>query len=372
MKTATTPQRTYRNALVLYYWKQCGPCREFAPVFQKVLDKLTTTSFPATAYLIEVMENRDLLQQYNADLGDGVPRLELYNSKGERQVYDGPRTVKGVKSAVDAFMSPSISGGSTIDSLTVDPTTLPVPSLVMYYSPSCTFCKVFLPIYLQLAAAHESSGVPVLAVNVKTYPDARTHLLANAYSDTVPHVVYHASATKQVPFKQRRTLANLEQFYATLARLRGGSRATGLAFARDLHDGMPLKQLILGALTSLGEQAATLFGDKYAPLFTPQHAIIYLAAWQRQAVPSEDKLVLHVVPKAAVEKSGEGVIVGVISGKRKGPLRGKVSTNVKLESSAKKKLQEGYDDVAENDVLAQVCKDVGYHVRFASAETGEK
>lgn len=373
MEINTAPEPTYAHAAVLYYWKQCGPCKEFAPVFQKAVERAQQKNVPVKVYMIEVMENRPFLQEHNVDLGDGVPRLVLYGGESgtEERVFDG-RTVKDVFNALTACARKE--SAVTLKSLTIHPSSLPVPSLIMYYSPTCPFCKVFFPTYVQFAATHcTPNDVPILAVDVKAHPDARTHLLANAYSDTVPHIVYHASATKQVPFKQRRTLSALESFYTTLSKprstkIRGGSSGTAV-FSRDLLDGTPLTKLVEGALTSLSATAADTFGEKYSSLFQPQHAVMYLAAWHRNVRPSEDKLVAFLLPKAAVRliENGDKAILGVLQGKRKGPVKAKLMQNVRVDAVIKKKLQEGYDDVSELDPLAQIFKELGYNLRLASA-----
>ena len=370
MKVFTAPQPSYSNAAVLYYWKQCGPCREFAPIFQKAMERAQKKGVPLNVYMIEVMEQRPFLQEHKVNLGDGVPRLVLYGGVDgtEERVFEG-RTVKDVYDAMTACARKQ--QGVTLKSISIHPSSLPIPSLVLYYSPACPFCKVFIPTYVQFAAAHSNPGdVPVLAVDVKAHP--------NAYSDTVPHIVYHASATKQVPFKQRRTMATLDSFYTTLSKARtsnGGGRVRGggtAAFARHLLDGTPLTKLVDDALAALSSLAAESFGERYASLFHPQHAVMYLAAWHRNVRPPEDKLVVFLLPKAAVAlvENGEKAIVGVLQGKRKGPVKAKLLQDARVDAVVKKKLQEGYDDVSELDPIAQIFKELGYKLRLASGNPG--
>lgn len=379
MEVFTAPEPSYSHAVVLYYWKQCGPCKEFAPIFQKALERAQKKGVPINVYMVEVMEQRPFLQEHNVDLGDGVPRLVLYGGRDgtEERVFEG-RTIKDVYDAMTACARPegSTVAVKTLKSISIHPSSMPVPSLIMYYSPACPFCKVFIPTYVQFAAAHSHPGdVPVLAVDVKAHPDARTHLLANAYSDTVPHIVYHASATKQVPFKQRRTMAALDSFYTTLSKARtgGGGRIRGgggsAAFARDLLDGTPLTRSVDDALTALSSLASETFGAKYATLFHPQHAVMYLAAWHRNVRPPEDKLVVFLLPKAAVPlvENGEKAIVGVLQGKRRGPVKAKLLQDARVSAVVQKKLQEGYDDVSELDPIAQIFQELGYKLRLASA-----
>lgn len=387
MEVLTTPQPSYTNAAVLYYWKQCGPCKKFAPTMQRVEEQLKATGRMnhVRVYHIEVMENRDKLMEYKADLGDGVPRLVLYNAQQEAKVFDGPRTMKAVKASMEEWLvppaappatarpaAPVLRGGGggeslTLADITVNPSSLPVPSLVMYYSSTCGFCKVFTPTYVEFAQQHRGDGVPILAVNVKTHPEARAQLMAEAYSDTVPHLVYHASATKQVPFKERRTLRQLEEFYAGVQ----SHAPASLAFARRLQEGTPFKQLVADGVAQLSPLASAAFGKKYASLFTPSQSVVFVAAWDRQARPSEDKMYVLLVPKAALPMvdSGEAVVAAVLSGKRKGAVSGKVVQGVYPDKLVKKKLREGYDDVTLTDPLTQVLRELGYKLRLAA--TGE-
>jgi thiol-disulfide isomerase/thioredoxin len=382
MEVLSTPQPSYQNAAVLYYWKQCGPCKQFAPTLQRVEEQLAQSGRMrhVKVYHLEVMENREKLSEYKADLGDGVPRLILYNAQSEAKVYSGPRTIKAVKAAMEEWLVPPPSpvpthpailrgGGEpvTLAHITVDPSSLPVPSMVMYYSSTCGFCKVFIPTYLEFAERHRGSAVPILAVNIKTHPEARAQLMAEAYSDTVPHIVYHASATRQVPFKERRTLSKLEEFYTGMQ----SHAPTSLAFARRLQQGTPFKQLVADGVQQLTALASSTFGKKYAALFSPAQSVVFLAAWDRQARPSEDKMYVLLVPKAALPliEAGDAVVAAYLTGRRKGAVSGKVVQEVHPERVVKKKLREGYDDVTLTDPLTQVLREMGYKLRLAS--TGE-
>lgn len=93
----TEPQASYKNAVVLYYWTQCGYCKQFAPVFEDVVAELPDG---VKVYEIEVQTHKQALEKYGVDLGSGVPRLEFFDADGNVFVYDGKREKTPVLAAI--------------------------------------------------------------------------------------------------------------------------------------------------------------------------------------------------------------------------------------------------------------------------------
>lgn len=367
MRTETHPQPQYKNAVVLYYWKQCGPCKRFAPKFQEALTLVESQLPHVTVYLIEVMEQREALQALEVDLGSGVPRLELYDASGTMLLYNGATSARAMKKAMLGYLG--LAGGATapptIQSLSISPSAVSFPSIVLYYSPTCPFCRVFFPLYIQFAQAHHAGRVPIVAVDVKAHPHARDILTPSATSATVPHVVYLGSATRQVPFKERRTLEKLNDFYA--AHTRSDAPST-LAFSASLTAGSSLNSSLRRVLQSLTSQAQDLFGSKYAELFTPLHAVVHMVAWRRQTRPAEDRLYILLVPEDAPRGRRQPVIAATITGKRSGQLTGRISTDVKVHEQVARKLRDGFDPVPFTDPAAQALRDAGYTLAASTQE----
>jgi thiol-disulfide isomerase/thioredoxin len=360
LHTETTPRPSYKNAIVFYYWKQCGPCKKFAPVFQSVIDKLQLPH--VTVYLLEVMEQRELLQKYGADISSGVPHLELYDSHGKRLVYDGPNSVRVLKSTIENYLAATAL--PSIDTISVNPATLHLPAIVLYYKPTCPFCRILFPTFLEFAHTHATGPVTVAAVNVVTYPSARESLLPNASSATVPHIVYHQSPTVQIPFTQRRTLNKLNEFYAAHA-----PRSASLAFASNLTQPSNLSHRMDTAVQQLHKQTREFFGSKYEHLFAPQHSTVHMIAWRRSTQPSADKLFVLLIPNDAPKEKKQPIIVATLTGKRGGVIKARVATGVKVKALVQRKLSEGFEPAPSTDVVFHVLRDAGYTVAASSDAT---
>jgi thiol-disulfide isomerase/thioredoxin len=341
----TKPEATYRDAAVLYYWKQCGHCKTFAPVFKEATSQASLGMPHLTVYAIEVMEQRDKLIKLGVDLGDGVPRLVLYNHAGADHVYDGPRTVEGVQAAIREHIPPPATpalrgGGVAIDALSVNPATMSYPSVVLYYSHTCGFCRAFFPTYLEFARAHKPAGVEVVAVDVKQYPTAMPALPRAAGSTTVPHIVFHHSPERQSAFRERRTLQNLVDFATAQARKRGGggshSRHTPAAaagIANALHRAVDE----LNAISDL----------------SPSTAHVAFVGWSRQLSSPQDKLYVILV-------NSETGTVGIIQGKRKGPLVAGTHSSMDVDSQIRRKLQANFEPARFTDAAFSALQSMGY------------
>lgn len=338
----TQPEATYRDAAVLYYWKQCGHCKTFAPIFEQAVASLDMPH--VTVYAIEVMEQQDKLEKLGVDLGDGVPRLVLYNHAGSQQVFNGPRTVQGVQQAIREHIprparansqSAPLAGGITLDAISVDPASFSYPTLVLYYSRTCGFCRAFFPTYLEFVRDHTPGGIQVVAVDVKQYPHAMSALQHGASSSTVPHIVLHYSPTQQHAFRGRRTLQNLIDFVGTQQQRKkavlGTKPVAGVetALTRAVHD--------LAALSD----------------FAPSSAHVAFVGWSRQLSAPQDKLYVMLVNHATGR-------VGVIQGKRKGPLVAGVHSSMDVEGQIRRKLQANFEPARYTDAAFRALQNMGY------------
>lgn len=352
MKVVTEPKRAYRNAAVLYFWRQCGHCRTFAPIFQQVLDALQQEhKLPhVTVYTVEVMDYKDKLTEYNVDLGDGVPRLILYDSDGQPLVYEGERTFADVKRAMEGYLGATphagMAGGGIravaddpLDAISVNPASVRDNTLVLYYSPTCGFCRAFAPTYLQFKqqAAQSMPGLHVVAVNVKVHKRALKELPAEVSSKTVPHVVYRKSGTTMVPFQQRRTVDKLMQFVQQHSAALAGGRT------REPQVTAPTRGSIADMIASVVRHLRVDV-HKYAVLF---------AGWSRQPDERNDRLYILLL-------SMQDPTVYAISGKRKGPLTGVVVPDPDPAEEVRRRLRANYQAVSTLDDVHQALKRMGF------------
>jgi thiol-disulfide isomerase/thioredoxin len=257
------PQASYKQAVVLYYWKRCGYCKQFAPIFQDVVARLPNY---VKVYQIEVAEQRPRLEQLHVNTSIGVPRVELYDAQGRAREYTGPRQVQPLLQTIQEHVmgNNGLSGGGggagagagardvdddedgrysaellyllqllrqkrelrqdqgdeeedeesegevDISDLVVNPSKIRAPAMVLYYRDSCPYCVKFKPVYRQLA--DREPGFTVCAVDTAAHPTAMKALQPSAQSSGVPHVVMFSPTGGQLPFTQERTVENLMSF----------------------------------------------------------------------------------------------------------------------------------------------------------------
>jgi hypothetical protein len=175
--------------------------------------------------------------------------------------------------------------------------------------------------------------------------------------------VYHQSPSKQVPFTERRTLAKLNQFYTTHVK-----PPASLSFAGGLTQASTVTTALGGVVTSLQAQARALFGPKYDQLFAPAHATVQLIAWRRQTRPSADRLYILLLPNDAPRAPKQPVIVATITGKRSGPFKAHVATDVKVKEQITRKLREGFEPAPFTDPAALALRDAGYTLATVEEE----
>jgi protein disulfide-isomerase A1 len=110
MPLHTVPSsKPYKHAVVLYYWRQCGHCERFAPVFDQVVNVLPAD---LNIYSIEVFDHRKKLEKLGVNLNKGVPRLLVYDRNGRETLFQGVRTVDTVLQFIhDNLAANNVMGG---------------------------------------------------------------------------------------------------------------------------------------------------------------------------------------------------------------------------------------------------------------------
>lgn len=446
MPLHTVPSRKpYKNAVVLYYWRQCGHCKRFAPVFDQIVNVLPPD---LDIYSIEVFDHRLKLHKLKVNLNNGVPRLLVYDANGTEHVFKGERTFDAVVNFIhdmlnhnavaggatpvpaapsvassvssafsrsgvvlnDDVMSMSdvsdqssvavismsdlsagsagstksaptpVSAGVTIESLLTSldaVTSSSTPTLVLFFSHGCFYCKKFMPTFLQFASS-PPSGIDIKAIDVSQHPDALMSLEEKAQSPGVPHVVMFQPGKPQVPFTKNRTVEDLQAFVAENVTLQGGddgstSEEGHIEFA-EKPKRTPIRLALSAALDSLLKQAEDELGEANKKLFEPKHAGVCFIGWLRQSVPANDRLVVVLIPQqSSVEQTEEVMseaerrklpIFAVISGKRSGKMTPQIFNSI-LDPTVliRRKLKARYKPATQTDAATQAMHDMQYKVR---------
>lgn len=438
LHSAPSP-KPYKNAVVLYYWRQCGHCKTFAPVFDEVVAVLPAD---VDIYSIEVFDHRRTLEKLGVNLNTGVPRLLVYDQHGKEHVFQDERTVEAVVNFVHTVLnthsgfqgghalsdgvalnaevmsvsdvSSSVSGGSaSVQSASVQSASVqspsvqsgsvntlaagtsieslltsleevlasPTPTLVLFFSHGCYYCKKFMPTFLEFTSNSPPPGITIKAIDVAQHPDALMSLQKKAQSPGVPHVVFFQSGKPQVPFTKDRTVEQLTAFVAENMSLQGGNRdqlqgenSEGRIGFADTPKRSSIRLLLSAALDSLMQQASEDLGDANRKLFEPKHAGVCFVGWQRQSVPANDRLVIVLIPKHSSVEQTEDVmseaerrkfpIFAVISGKRSGPLKAQVYNSLMNPATLiNRKLKAQYRAASQTDAATQAMHDMQYKVR---------
>lgn len=443
MPLHTAPSsKTYTNAVVLYYWRQCGHCKQFAPVFDQVVNVLPST---LDIYSIEVFDHRKKLAKLGVDLNQGVPRLLVYDASGGEHLFEGDRTVEGVinfvhtnlnsatavaggavssappeasstfsrsgvvlnddvlsmsdvsaPSSVAVISMSSSSPGSDAPSTTSDHgvragvtiesmltsldqvTSSSRPTLVLFFSHGCYYCKKFMPTFLEFASS-PPSGVDIKAIDVAQHENALMSLEKAAQSPGVPHVVMFQPDKPQVPFTRNRTVPDLQAFVAENVGLQGGehedeTRSEGHIEFAEKPKRTPIRLALSQALDSLVNLAADELGEANQKLFEPKHAGVCFIGWLRQSVPANDRLVIVMIPQnSSVEQTEEVMseaerrklpIFAVISGKRSGKMTAQIYNSILDPTTLiRRKLKARYKPASQTDAATQAMHDMQYKVR---------
>ena len=427
--------KPYRNAVVLYYWRQCGHCKTFAPIFDQVVSVLPAE---LDIYSIEVFDHRFKLEKLGVDLNNGVPRLLVYDQSGGEHLFQGERTLDEVVNFVHSVLNggslggglklsgdgvaldvdvmsvsdvssngsalshqpshqPSLAAGAgtTIDSLLTsleNVTSSSNPTLVLFFSHGCYYCKKFMPTFLEFVSNSPPANVDVKAIDVAQHPDALMSLQKKAQSPGVPHVVFFQPGKPQVPFTKDLTVAQLQTFVAENMGMQGGTSAPSrgsvtsggdqsdqgasegrIGFAESPKRS-PIRLALSTALDALIEQASQELGEANRKLFEPKHAGVCFIGWQRQPVPANDRLLIVLIPKQSSVEQTEDVmseaerrkfpIFAVITGKRSGAMSAQVYNSfINPATLIKRKLKAQYRPAGQTDAATQAMHDMQYKVR---------
>jgi len=101
-----------------------------------------------------------------------------------------------------------------LKSITVAPRDITFPSVVLYFRPSCGYCTLMLPEFLDVMK-REGNVVKFFAVDTAVHGNAtgdKGLLLSEAQSRTVPHVVFQHSPKKQIVYTDVRQVKNMVNF----------------------------------------------------------------------------------------------------------------------------------------------------------------
>ncbi len=199
------PRATYRNAVVVYLWKQSKQSRKYIPLIRELEDKGIQVN------VVDVFKHRKMLKHITA-----VPTILAFGPSGES--YTVP--------PADMWDVDRVQGIMDLQSLTVKPQEIPQEALVLYYYHECPFCHAVGPTMVDLK---QHVDVPVVAINTKQYPQAFRNL--QYPSRTVPYIVFH-QGSKQTPFSGNRTVEDLTEFIHENRELEGGSH--GLLTGRSV------------------------------------------------------------------------------------------------------------------------------------------
>jgi thiol-disulfide isomerase/thioredoxin len=334
----TTPEREYKNSVVLYHWRKCGHCVRFHPEWRKAVKTLPRGT---KVYEIEVNDKREVLNDMGVDLGGGVPRVVAYNSEGDEMVYEGTRTAEDVGPALSAHL------------ITVSPAAVPHPSTVLYFRHNCGYCVRFLPEYLQFARRGDANAV--VAVDTARYPAALASLDQQATG--VPHVVYYNAEGKQTVFSGERTVSGLKSFVASTNSGRGVNFEGG-SFMPS-HDDARMGT----ALDRLQERASVVLGSKYSRTFEPENASVCFIGSRGGGRPTLDRTYIMLCPDKTPR--GKPGVSACVYGSRDGPMTVKIYVGRDTDTLLRNKRKSGFHPVLETNPHVQSLRTFGYHVELS-------
>lgn len=336
MKLKTTPpssKDSFRSCVVLYKWDQCGHCTSLMPHWRRAVDGLKVP-----VYLIDVDEHREALHTMGVELGDGVPRMEVYNAEGEVMVYEGARDTESMSVAFRSHL------------LTSSPGAITPPALVLYFRHSCGFCVRFLPEFVRFA---DGASVRVYAVDTSKHPNSLGEL--DAPANSVPHILFHG--TEQIEFKGDRTVEALNKFVD--AQTRGVSFKGGMV--KPVSGSVPTR---LGdALDRLQEKAVNVLGKKHARAFEPEHASVYYVGIRKRPLVDGDRIYILFCPNKTPH--GKPPVMAAVYGPRTGKLISKIYVDKHTDTLLASKRSSGFTPVLETNPFVQHLQTFGYRVEFS-------
>ena len=331
----TTPEASYKNAVVLFHWRKCGYCVKLFPQFRKSLKSLPRGT---EVYELEVDDNREVLNEMGVDLAGGVPRVLAYNSEGEEMVYDGARTADDLAPALGAHL------------ITVSPSHVSSPATVLYFRHNCGYCVRFLPEYLRFAA--RAAGT-VQAVDTAKYPEALKAL--HEPPTGVPHVVHHGDT--QTVFSGERTVSGLKSFVESIAPSRGVNFEGGSL----MPSGGSTR--IEAALDLLQTRAAVVLGAKYRRTFEPENASVCFIGSRPGGSPGSDRIYILMCP--AKTPRGKPGVSACVYGSRGGDMTVKIYVGKDTDALLRNKRKAGFQPVLETNPHVQSLRTFGYHVELS-------
>lgn len=362
------PQPSYKNAVVLYHWNQCGTCKEFETTFDSVVnEKKVAQIFAHQIFKIEVSKQRNELLALNVNLGEGVPKIMFYNSNGDEKEYMGDLDEESFRTAMYLHL------------MSITPKNITYPSIVLYFSHNCGWCKRFVPIYTKLVTAN--TGVKVSSIDTNVHRTALRELKEEAQSRGVPHVVFNSISGEQIPFQSERTIENLIDFIHTnnQTQLGGGggkkrkpkktsSTTPKRSVKFSARQRTDFRDKLSTALDTLQTVSEDQLGKAYWDFFEPDNASICFVGWaydNNNNIPSSDKLCIMIIPHDDATSSGSIYpIFAVISGSRRSNMRVKIYQNQNPEKILKQKMRQGFKKAKQTDVLVQELRAMGYMVRI--------
>ena len=335
----TEPDEDYEDAVVLYHWTKCGHCVRLMPEWEEMKRSLPGST---QVYELEVEENRERLRDLGVDLGSGVPRIEAYNSEGDKLVYDGDRTADAMAPVIGVHL---ISASPA----TVEEST---PCTVLYFSHRCGFCVRFLPEFLKFATG---AGVgTVFAVDTGEYPDATD-------APTVPHVVYIGSDGSTSVFQGDRTRAELKKFVSDQEEegprnvsFEGGS-------LRPVRDSTKVQ--LDRALDALQDKASTTLGKRFRRAFEPENSSVCFIGRRTSSTPGKDRVFILLCPQK-IPRNKPPVMAGIY-GDRSSDLTIKIYTGTNMDTFLTNKRGKGFKPVLETDPNVQALHSLGYYVEMS-------
>lgn len=352
MAASTEPQTQYTNAVVLYYWTRCTHCIKLIPEWKQALRQLPAST---TVYEIEVNEQRERLLSLGVDLGDGVPRIVVFNHEGDAFEYSGPRTRDALVNGIRTHL------------ITVHPKEIRkrVPVTVLYFRHTCGFCTRFLPTFLRFAAqAHVGE---VVAIDTSQHPQALQAL--DPPATTVPHVVHFDELGKQTVFTGERTVYQLNEFLTSVTprkqQLSGGGGGRNVSFPEKVSRRVQgdTKSRLDPLLDRLQKRAQTSLGDAHALAFEPDNADVCFIGVRTMDTPTEDTVYILINPTNPPR--GRPPVMASIYGSKKNGLSAKIYTRDKdLTTLLRNKRRAGFHPVPETNPFVHALREFGYHVEL--------
>jgi thiol-disulfide isomerase/thioredoxin len=354
----TEPADSYKNAVVLYTWRQCGHCKQFAPTFADMIQTLP----PSTkVYAIDVFDHKAKLQAQGLDLGRGVPKLLVFNGVGEEYAHAGPRDLETVNTT------------TRLNLLSTSPEDVAqrLPAFVLYFRHTCGYCVRFAPTFVQLPGT--VAGVDVMAVDIEKYPEALSNLEPQAGSTGVPHMVYHPSSGPQVPYEDQREVALIQKFVndqQAVVALEGGGARRAVSFSEKHRT--DARRRLGEALDELQHVAGDELGDTFRDLFEPKESSVCYVGWCCKGDLSKDRVYVMIIPKGdrPLEDDGTLPVFAVLYGARlHGVITPRVYHNKNPEQLLRRKYNAGFRKARQTDVYVQELREFGYRVRVDVGNT---